>query len=395
MAEPYVPDLFVGRTVPMEDILDWAREENPAQRVLSVVGPPGVGKSYLLHRVRDLLHAAGRLVFWINLSRDLTIRGDDRWCSINSPASAGNSSLDPASGENDRGKAHPDVITEAGLRIWLAEAIQRSQARCDRVRPYDGSISPEAVLFTLVTDLCERCDLKPILIVDGFEEIDQPRRDWLEESVLAQFIGRSCTRIIIGWRDEFSLNSPALRWTEGKLTLTVMNDMDSDLQVRTRLQNWDKRPLRTKQTGYFPSADLIANFRARNPIFHYSWNHPGINTFLLERAVLNWHSSRPRLLDKQDLFDCILDITAIASARLSMHEFKLLVDLAELADPTDTTKLLDEWLEGDLTRQLKITIDDERLAELFRRGIVLNVELTARYKVADGLREALRAWQSL
>jgi hypothetical protein len=253
------------------------------------------------------------------------------------------------------------------------------------------------MMRALVHDLCERCDhaLKPILLVDGFEELPERERQVLEEDVLTQFLSRDCTRLIIGRRDEASLQSPTLRWTEGQYTLTVMNDADSDLQVRTRLQNWDKRPRRTKRAEHFPSADLIANFRARHPIPHYVWNHPGINTFLLERAVLHRHGSRAPLLDKQDLYDCILDVTATGGTWLSMQEFKLLVDLAELVDLDDTTKRLDDWLAGDLTRQLRITIDDERLAELFRRGIVVSVEQTARYKVADGLREALRAWQSL
>ena len=359
MAEPYVPELFVGRAEPMKDILDWAHEDNPAQRVLSVVGPPGVGKSYLLHGVRDSLQTFGQLVFWINLSRDEMIRG----------------------------REHPDVVTDTGLRQWLKDAIKKSHDRCDRVRPYDSTISPEATLFTLATDLCERCDLNPILIVDGFEEIDQQRRDWLEESVLAQFIGRSCTRIIIGRRDEFSLNSPALRWTEGKLTLTVMNDLDSDLQVKTRLENWRKRPRHTQTTDYYPSADLIENFRARYPVLHYSWNHPGINTFLLERIVPRHQSGQDLYLTADDLHLCVTEVTSVNATPLSLPQMERLIALV--------LKLDERWDSVDLMDGLQIVIEDDDLAELFRRGIVYNLEGTALYRVAEGIREVVTAWQEL
>ena len=42
-----------------------------------------------------------------------------------------------------------------------------------------------------MTDLCERCDVKPILVVDGFEEIDDHLCEWLEENVLAQFVAQT------------------------------------------------------------------------------------------------------------------------------------------------------------------------------------------------------------
>ncbi len=103
-----------------------------------------------------------------------------------------------------------------------------------------------------MTDLCERCDVKPILVVDGFEEIDDHLREWLEENVLAQFISAACTRVIIGQRDEYSLNSPTLRWTETKETLAVMTAVESDSQLKTRLEKWTKRPQHVPETNLLP-----------------------------------------------------------------------------------------------------------------------------------------------
>ena len=357
MAEPYVPDLFVGRTTPLANIIGWTYEKNPVQRVLSVVGPPGVGKSYLLHRTYDSLKAAGRLVFWIDLSRDPAIRGE---C--------------------------PDVIIKDGPHQWLKMAIEQSRKVCKHVRGYDGTTSLEVGMYSLATDLCERCDLMPILVVDGFEEIDQAWRDWLEESMLAQFISRDCTRIIIGRRDEFALNSPSLRWTEGKEILSVMDEAESGLQVKTRLKNWDKRKRRTHDTKYLPPTELIENLHTLYAIPPYAWNHPGINTFLLERIVPRHQAGSEAYLTADDLRRCVLEITT-ATAQLSQPQLECLLAVA--------TRLPLTWANEDLTDNLKIVIEDEDLAELFRRGIVFNIEGTPLYQVADGIRELIQTWQGL
>ena len=77
MAEPFVPALFVGRQAIIEPILDWVDAPDPDHRVLSVLGPPGIGKSYLAHRIRQQLNDLGRLALWINLTRDSAIRGTE------------------------------------------------------------------------------------------------------------------------------------------------------------------------------------------------------------------------------------------------------------------------------------------------------------------------------
>ncbi len=356
MAEPYVGDLFVGRAVSLANILGWSHDESPAQCVLSVVGPPGVGKSYLLHRVHELLLQEGRLAFWINLSRAVNIRG-----------------------------ACPDVVSDGGLRAWLVDAIQHSRERCERVRSYDSSISPEAMLYTLATDLCERCDLDPILIVDGFEEIDERLRDWLEESVLAQFIARSCTRIIIGRRDEYSLNSPTLRWTETKEALPVMESDESTSQLTTRLTRWTSRPQYVPQTNLLPpSPDLVGTLGLQNAIPPYAWNHPGINTFLLDRVVPRHQAGLDARLTADDLHRCVIEVTC-ASEALSAAVLERLITIA--------MNLPEKWVSDDLMDKVKIVIEDALLAELFRRGIVFNIDGTAQYTVAAGIRELVQAWQ--
>lgn len=357
MAEPYVPDLFVGRTTSLARILYWANEENPVQRVLSVVGPPGVGKSYLLHRAYDRLQASGRVVFWIDLSRDPAIRGG---C--------------------------PDVLTMDGLRSWLKAAVQYARQSCPSVRDYEGSISPEAMIHTLATDLCDVCDSKPVLMVDGFEEINQQERDRLEWTVLEQFISRGCTRILIGQRDEFALNSPSLRWTEGKEILSVMDEKESDLQIKTRLEKWNAHPRHAGPIVNFPSADWLKNLREHNPLPPYDWNHPGLNTLLLERIVPRHQAGSEAYVSVDDLRQCILEVTGSISP-LSSSQLDCLRAVA--------TRLPPEWANEDLMDTLKIVIEDDNLSELFRRGIVFNIEGTPRYKVADGLRELVRAWQAL
>jgi hypothetical protein len=356
MAEPYVADLFVGRTAPLAQIIDLANDSDPAQRVLSVVGPPGVGKSYLLNYARDRLRRSGRLVFWVNLSRDPQIRSD---C--------------------------PDVTVPARFRDWLRQSIALASQRCDQVRAYDSAASVEAVVQTLVSVLCGQCDPKPnpMLIVDGFEEISVAERDALEKSLLEPFISGHCTRIIIGRRDEFSLNSSALRWTEDRLDLTVFNSTEAQQQVSTRLTRWNLRPHRTSHTGTFSfPANLPLTLGLPNLIPPYQWNHPGINNFLLECIMVRYQAGSGSYLFAGDLADCLREVTRIPT-HLSKTEIDFLIKIGN--------QLPELWTSDNLMINLQIAFEDPLLEALFDRGIVISVPNTPTYQVADGIRELVQA----
>jgi ABC-type nitrate/sulfonate/bicarbonate transport system ATPase subunit len=363
MAEPFDPSLFVGRQLLLEQIVQWAAVDCPDHQVWSLVGPPGVGKSYLIHKVFEVLdQAAEQLVFWIDLTRDGAIRGDA-----------------------------PDVTRPDGAADWLAQAIIRARRVCSTVRRYDATVPFESMLDTLVDDLCRQCSrVAPILLVDGFDEVTEQQRLDIEERLLAIFARRGCTRVLISRRDENALHSYELRWKERTETIEVLSPEDAQAQLRTRLDHWQKRPNRTGQTGYFQiSSELLADLDLFATIRPYAWNHPGLNTLLLERAVIHRVAGQFPLLTKLDVHDCLSEITASNGIPLNPVELRRLAELA------DTPGLPPEWTEHELHGVLKLTIDDPALKELFDRGIVVNVEKTPRYTIAPGLREIVKAWVQL
>jgi hypothetical protein len=361
MAEPYIPALYVGRSDLLDQITDWANGQATQDQVMSIVGSPGVGKSYLLHRVREILseNSPQRIVLWINLSRNIAIRGS---C--------------------------PDLLTESGLAEWVKEAVGQAQAKCPNVHDYDGSIRPELMIAKLVQDLCEHYHGAPptLLIVDSFEEVDEASREELEDKILFPVIDRDCTRLLISYRDDLALPG-VLKWKESRFKLMVMEGPEAFSQLDTRIQNWSNLPIPVPVADSLP-ANLLAQLGLPAMLPPYLWNHPGINSILLGCVVTRWQlKSASLLLQAEDLKHCIGEITQSGGNILDEDYIRLLTRLA--------IELGDDWTSDNLREQLKTSLEDKRIDEFFRRGIVFNIEGTSRYMIADGLRELLRASQAM
>lgn len=101
MAEPFDPNLSVGREDILNKIEKWANEDKSPRRLLSIVGPPGIGKSWLMAYVRERLEQAGHLVFWADLSRG---------------------AIDPRTG-----RLAPDLTTNAGISEWFRLVVTQAQ----------------------------------------------------------------------------------------------------------------------------------------------------------------------------------------------------------------------------------------------------------------------------
>lgn len=361
MSEPFFPELFVGRQAILDQLQAWIDDPEPDQRVLSVLGPPGMGKSYLAHRFRDEARQRGRLVFWINLTRSPEIRGDE-----------------------------PDVVDGEGRKQWLANAVSAACAHpCGaNVHAYDATVPVDSMLDALAADLCKDCaNLTPLLIIDSFEEIDDQLRLEIEEGLLAVFARRSCTRVVIFRRDEYALQSNDLAWNERRLMLEELKGNEPQQQLQKRLENW--QVLAPLQPGV--TSQLLTVLQLTDQLPPYQWNHPGLNTHLLKHAVQRHPLSQP-LITKDIVKECLLAVTVAVAAggltsRLSEEQFQLLVDLANHLDP--------DWTERDLLQSLKVPIDDPRLKTLFERGIVAHRENTSRFYITPGLREMAKAWAQL
>lgn len=346
MTELFDPNLFVGREDILNKVEKWANEDKSPHRLLSIVGSPGIGKSWLMGKAKERLDGQKRLVFWANLSQD---------------------ARDPTSG-----KPAPDLITEAGQQEWLEHhIIQKTRQLCPGAKGLRiGSI--EAALDSLVNDLCGPCQPMPppVLLVDGFEEVADDQRERLEERIFKRFLFRDCTRMIVSRRDEFSLTNSVLRWNERKEQIGVLQSLQGQEQLRRRADK-DRTTL-----------DLNTLIRSIPP---YKWNHPHINTFLFERIK----QRQPSTLNATDLRECIDEV--IRPTMLEPAAFGLLDGLAHLRLSPQAPPV-DDWTEKNLRdSELQIGLEDKDLSRLFDAGLVHQKKGTQRYMVGDGLRELLRA----
>lgn len=356
MIERYDSNFFVGRIAIVERINDWANDPKPRCRVLSVVGPPGTGKSWLMAKIDEQLNKSGqkRLVLEANLSKDPSSR-------------------------IRTGKVKFELNTDRGLQIWVKDSLEQAKKICSNVTThFDAARGVESAMDRLAEELCGMpCQPlpAPILIVDGFEEAESDeRRMWLEEHIFGRFLSRGCTRLIIARRDDYTLSNNFLRWNEKKEWLDVLEGSEGKAQLEKRA------------TGtHHPDINSLLN-----SIPPYKWNHPRINSDLFQRADANRATGKLPLLGVDDLRACI-DILVQPSTPIKSDEFKLLVRLTDL----------DEfWTDYDLMQRIGIKQQDPTLRRLFELGIVLppppssTAPLSAR-QVAGGIRELVLAWKDL
>jgi hypothetical protein len=357
MAKPrYQQNLFAGRAQILHEIKGWADNTNPPYHLFSIVGPPGIGKTWLLLRTAELLRhepTGGRLVFWINLSSD--------------PST-------PLPRDN--------LTDPQGREDWLKGIIQRAKEKCgDVILDFNPTVTFDTNLDALVRNLCERCKLSrpPVFMVDGFEEIADwqwggPNQKWFEAKILSVLLRYGCIRVILARREETALKNPALllKQRENIIYLAPLSPPEPDQQLQNLVST-------QHYSALAPHLDTL-----RSSIKPYDWNHPYINALLIERAVQNLGAGKNPLLTSADLRDCVFELAQ--PAEFKPEHFGCLQKLVELPNT---------WSGLDLL-PLGYQVDRPPVRHLFSLGMVTEAPRPRQaYKVADGIRELMQAWKQL
>jgi len=346
---------FVARPNAAAKIIHWI--DSPTEkRILSVVAPPGNGKTWILKSLyKEWSNAGNRLVLWLD-APDIIRREE----------------------EQDTAR----MIEPEAFRQWFEEVQRRAAQHCHHLRPISQIADFKAQIEALVEMLCD-CDLahSPVLIVDGYDEITERQAETLSLRILHPFLERSCTRLILAHRAAWLVKGLSFY----KRQMLWLSEQDP-LSWEFALQQFE-RLFEQKYPGHSPfdPSDWMKQCQ------HYRWNHPFINRFLFECGLESKNASSLATLTPQNFRDCCKAVIERPDAQgkprypsLTDEEFHLLYQLA--------TQFPDKWTDTEVASRMGISLMwmDARFTRLFNAGVIVNLSPSPFYQVADGIREILR-----
>lgn len=255
---------------------------------------------------------------------------------------------------------------------WLLSILEQAKHACSNIRDAAPGDTLESIIFRLLEDLCQHCGptVRPILIVDNFDEVHPNEREMLEKQLLEQFWRNLCVRIIIATRDEFGLSSFNLRRGEERKYLSVFKPPEGQAQLEKRAASTD--------TPVLPPAELLPLIRP------YQWTNPGLNTCLYEKAKRRRLGQQNPLLTPDDLKNCWLIPIESRSNQVSVSLAVIESDLkAIISEETWTVETFAQIC--NYSRSVALNHIDSMMT----LGLLSSER--QRYKVVDGLREIIRA----
>jgi len=356
----YDPGLYVPRNLTEQQLDHWANQPQVDKRLLSLVSPPGTGKTWLLRNAETRWRGnpPHRVVLWLDVP---TVINPKERVNINA------------------------MLNDVEILRWLKEAYARARDVCPEITP-PAELTSEADLTKiiatlvpsvsrfidyLVRDLCAQCSQlhQPILIVDGIDEPTKEQTTTLAVRILKLFFGQDCTRMIISHRDAYWITEPTLRRHQ---KIVKINENDKVL-ISQQFANGQ-----ADGTAYGFHLDDLKSLLPK-----CKWDHPFINDFLIERAHKNAQIKIPLIQTPNDLDECCRSLVSRAG-RHSVPDsaFDLLQRIAK--------NLPDEWNDIELQGKIGVNIAHSDIRALFANGVIVQREI--RYQVADGLRELLRSY---
>ena len=363
--EEYSSELYVDRKKELDDLLKWVNAPSVSKQVKSLVAPPGAGKTWFLQAVQEKLEK--RVKHSDALPERLVI-----FCQARRFANSDKSSS--------------AALSNNEIRKWLKEEIQRAAQFCPAVGSIpvdDRDVETEALFGQLAAILCDQCTWQhPVIVLaDGLDDVSSAQASKIEEQILRPFIGKKCVQMIIAHRDEYGLQNDTLRRNNGEESRIRLSELPS---VQEQFQKFKDRFY--SDVSHLTSTNLDPFLRS---LTRYQWNHPYVNAFLFDKALVRVGSDATRLLATDDLRECLYAVIERRDetgkprfGELKKETFDCLKRIA--------SELPDDWSLTDLLKKLGLREQDECMKQLFEYGVAFYNPTTKRYQLAVGLRELAR-----
>ena len=193
-------DSYVERNIAVATLSDWciAPHPNPT-RMRSVTGPPGCGKTTLLHKTGEELDARDVPMVWLTLAdgRPDDFAGQWHW--------AGNQGV--------------------WMPLLAAGDVERAAAGVEEFIAIAASASSQG--------------MAPVLLADGYDELEPAERQWVEQHILIPFlfpneVANPQSRIVLARRDKYALSAARLRWEDVTFPLEGLTDPAAQLWALLR-----------------------------------------------------------------------------------------------------------------------------------------------------------------
>lgn len=350
----YNPDYFVDRPAALKGIREWADAAQVEKRVLSVVAPPGCGKTWVLKRLHSEWQNPGkRFVVWIDI-----------------PV------LVNRSEEQDRNRMiNPDVFHRCFEKVQL-----HAQRHCPHIPPISTNMDFPAMVSRLAALLCDcKLDKVPLVIVDGYDEISEKQAEVISLRILERIIEQPCIRLLIAHRGDQKVRGDSIRRNQKRLFLQELDPLSENFafhQFKMLFQN------------KYPDIPLLDPNPWMKQFKLYKWNHPLINHFLFEHGLAA-DSSQLRQLTNQELFECSRTVIERPDSAGTPRYYPLTIDEFQLLHQI-VIQLKEEWDKAELEAMLNLNFHlDERIGKLFGLGLIVNISDSSFYHVVDGLRDLL------
>lgn len=357
--QEYNPDVFIDRPAAIQKLRGWADAVEVEKRVLSIIAPPGGGKTWVLKNLRATLEKTKRhFVIEINVP-DLV---------------------------NDREEQDPNkTINSGAFEAWFEGVQENARKYCSNIQPISHVPDRSARIREFVRRLCE-CKLNkaPLVLVDGYDEITESQAGIVSLRILEPLLEKPCMRMLIAHRPERAIKGDVLRRNSDRvpLLLHLLDPLSPGFAIR------QFEALFRKEYPNMPVPDPSVWMEK---LQHYKWNHPLANCFLFNRGMEpvpgQW-----RPLTYQDYYDCCRAIIERPNG-LGVPRYPALLPAEFKALHSIATELGNGWSQSQAETLLGLNnfYLSDITKKLFNLGLILSVsESPPFYKISDGLCDLLR-----